>query len=418
MAVSTSSFWIPLCRERKPKPTPDHNIANDVPITEERPKSELVQNRNLHVNSCHICLESCKVKLHKENFSVCNSVLLVESETNATQINIHFKRFHASIVQNVVEAVCKGYRNCSNIHFNKNCSHLQHGRPPTSMWHLVESILLLISLLSLLFTVFIHLALPEMRNLHGKNISCFTAALLVSQMFLLHDFDIKTRTWCTSISIIGHYFWLVVFTWTSILAYDIARTFNFRRLLQLRQADDNRRRFGMYCLVGWGIPLVLVSVTTIVLRRVYDNADMFGKPPDCFLNFDIAIYTMGIPIFISMVFNIVCFGIIIHGIETHKRKSNMGIVRRNGKQGERFKCLFYGKISVMCGMFWILFIMMHYFEDALRVFSSMLLNFQGILIFFTTVLFNRRARGAVKRRISRSDLPDQTASNKQILTIS
>ncbi|CAC5386625.1 MTH [Mytilus coruscus] len=284
----------------------------------------------------------------------------------------------------------------------------KHNPKRETAWYLVEDISLFLSLLCLFFTIFIHLAVPELRNLHGKNLTCFAGALFICQMFMFHDFGVKGHKTCIGIAVIVQYFWLAVFSWTSVLAFDIARTFNAYSILKTRQTVDHGRRFGIYCLAGWGIPILITSISYFVTDKLYENQSAYGRAPSCFLNFFVAIYTIGIPFVINSVFNCACFGIIIYGIESNRKKTayltSTGIKKR---KSDRFKCIFYGKLSVVCGLAWIIFFMVHFFGDIFRQISALLLNFQGILIFLSTVLFNNRAIGAVKKRMSRKEAEPQ-----------
>lgn len=372
---------------------------------------------NLSFKSCRVCSGECKS--HTKHPETCHSIITSRS-ANGTgheimELQIRHEPELTDYIYLKISNVCQAQINCSQLtQSDKHCPRgYKHGPPKGTTWPLVEDIALLLSLLCLCFTMFIHLALPELRNLHGKNLCSFVGAMFISQMFMFHDFGIEDRDICIAIAVILQYFWLAVFAWTSVLAFDIARTFNAYRVLKTRPHREYSRRFGIYCIAGWGLPLLLTSTSYLVTDKLFNNQYAYGRVPGCFPDFFIAIYIMGIPLFISSVFNCVCFGIIIYGIESHRKKAAFATtLRLKKRKGERFKCIFYAKLSIVCGSAWIIFFMVHFFGDMFRHMTAMLLNFQGILIFLSTVLFNRRAIIAVKRRMSRQESgpPDERGS--------
>jgi len=204
-----------------------------------------------------------------------------------------------------------------------SCTMKEREKYRKAIWPMVEDISLLLSLLCLLFTIFFHLAIPELRNLHGKNISCFSFSLFISQLFMFHNFGIKGNALCIGVAVMLQYFWLVVFAWTSVLSFDIARTFHASNLLRRRREQQHGRRFGIYSLVAWGTPLVLVLISYFVTYNVFESQTAYSRGVNCFLAFNVAIYEIGIPFTISILFNIVCFGIIIYGLESHRGNSTI-----------------------------------------------------------------------------------------------
>ena len=353
---------------------------------------------------CHMCSDGCKYQNKTYKNNVCHS--LVFSNISSTGYDFEVQIYHNThieeLVVNEIMGVCWDQINCSKLHetSNMSCTMKEREKYRKAIWPMVEDISLLLSLLCLLFTIFFHLAIPELRNLHGKNISCFSFSLFISQLFMFHNFGIKDNTLCIGVAVMLQYFWLVVFAWTSVLSFDIARTFHASNLLKRRREQQHGRRFGIYSLVAWGTPLVLVLISYFVTDNVFESQTAYSRGVNCFLAFNVAIYEIGIPFTISILFNIVCFGIIIYGLESHRGKSTIATSTSTQKRGDRFRCFIYAKLSVLCGMAWVLFFLVHYFGDGFRHVAAIILNFQGILIFLSTVLLNRRAIGALKRRIN------------------
>lgn len=62
----------------------------------------------------------------------------------------------------------------------------------------------------------------------------------------------------------SHFFWLSTFCWLFIINFEI--WWNFRSLVQLRQTRK-WFRFMIYQLVGWGCPLMVVSLGLLLDRR-------------------------------------------------------------------------------------------------------------------------------------------------------
>lgn len=353
---------------------------------------------------CHMCSDGCKYKNKTYTNNVCHSIVFsnISSTGYDFEVQIYHDTHVEELVVNKIMDVCWNQINCSKLRewSNMSCTMKEQEKYRKPIWPMVEDISLLLSLLCLLFTIFFHLAIPELRNLHGKNISCFSFSLFISQLFMFHDFGIKGNTPCIGVAVMLQYFWLVVFAWTSVLSFDIARTFHASNLLRQRREQKHGRRFGIYSLVAWGTPLVLVSISYFVTYNVFESQTAYSHGVNCFLAFNVAIYAIGIPFTLSTLFNIVCFGVIIYGLESHRRKSTIATSTSTQKRGDRFRCFIYAKLSVLCGLAWVLFFLVHNFGDGFRHVAAIILNFQGILIFLSTVLLNRRAIGALKRRIN------------------
>lgn len=353
---------------------------------------------------CHMCSDGCKYENKTYTNNACHSIVFsnISSTGYDFEVQIYHDTHVEELVVNKIMDVCWNQINCSKLRewSNMSCTMKEQEKHRKPIWPMVEDISLLLSLLCLLFTIFFHLAIPELRNLHGKNISCFSFSLFISQLFMFHDFGIKGNTPCIGVAVMLQYFWLVVFAWTSVLSFDIARTFHASNLLRQRREQKHGRRFGIYSLVAWGTPLVLVSISYFVTYNVFESQTAYSHGVNCFLAFNVAIYAIGIPFTLSTLFNIVCFGVIIYGLESHRRKSTIATSTSTQKRGDRFRCFIYAKLSVLCGLAWVLFFLVHNFGDGFRHVAAIILNFQGILIFLSTVLLNRRAIGALKRRIN------------------
>ncbi|KAK4020210.1 hypothetical protein OUZ56_002208 [Daphnia magna] len=128
----------------------------------------------------------------------------------------------------------------------------------------LSDICLAISVCCLALHIAIHIALPKLRNLPGKNLLSLSCALFVAQLLFLTGIglrDVVGYGWCAFLGVATHWFYLAAFFWMNIMGFDICRTFT-GSLTRNRGMPGRGQRstFIFYSLYAWGFPTAIVSL--------------------------------------------------------------------------------------------------------------------------------------------------------------
>ena len=176
-----------------------------------------------------------------------------------------------------------------------------------------------VSLTLLGIVIITYLSFSELRNIPGKTIMNLSLSLFIAQGLLVFGVG-QTSNYipCFIIATIMHFFWLTVFSWTNVLAFDLGRTFGKRSTM--RNNDTRSSTFIRYSLYGWGFPAVLVTATALVhfyapvqgsVKNVYDLAT------SCWIRSGYPLLVaFGGPVAIVLVLNIAFFARTVFGIHS------------------------------------------------------------------------------------------------------
>ncbi|XP_069320595.1 adhesion G-protein coupled receptor G2 isoform X5 [Eulemur rufifrons] len=163
------------------------------------------------------------------------------------------------------------------------------------------------------------------------------ALLLLNLVFLLDSWIAlyKTRALCISVAVFLHYFLLVSFTWMGLEA--------FHMYLALVKVFNTyiRKYILKFCVVGWGVPAVVV---TIVLTISPDNYGLgsYGKFPNgspddfCWINSNAVFYITVVGYFcVIFLLNISMFIVVLVQLCRIKKKKQLGAQRKTSIQDLR-----------------------------------------------------------------------------------
>ncbi|XP_060230608.1 adhesion G-protein coupled receptor G2 isoform X2 [Meriones unguiculatus] len=176
------------------------------------------------------------------------------------------------------------------------------------------------------------------RDYPSKILIQLCAALLLLNLVFLLDCWIalhNTRSFCISVAVFLHYFLLVSFTWMGLEAFHmylaLVKVFNIyfqKYILKI-------------CIVGWGIPAVIVA---IVLTISLDNYGIGsygkfpnGKPVDfCWINSNAVFYITVVGYFcVIFLMNISMFIVVLVQLCRIKKKKQQGAQRKTSIQDLR-----------------------------------------------------------------------------------
>ncbi|CAH6780187.1 Adgrg2 [Phodopus roborovskii] len=163
------------------------------------------------------------------------------------------------------------------------------------------------------------------------------ALLLLNLVFLLDSWIAlyNARGFCISVAVFLHYFLLVSFTWMGLEA--------FHMYLALVKVFNTyiRKYILKFCIVGWGVPAMVV---TIVLTISPDNYGIgsYGKFPNgtpddfCWINSNAVFYITVVGYFcVIFLLNISMFIVVLVQLCRIKRKKQLGAQRKTSIQDLR-----------------------------------------------------------------------------------
>ena len=193
-----------------------------------------------------------------------------------------------------------------------------------------------ISIIGSIALVLTYSLFKELRNLPGKVVMSLSIAFLLSDVFITCSTGfivVESKGLCDFISISLHYLALCQFLWTNIVGIEYIRTFRLAIKVQMGLLEKQKLYlFVVYSMLGWGIPGVIVLVAVIINYTALDGAIYYGAEFCWISRSYIAVFF--IPLFISSVFNMVIFGVVICML-CKVRSSAIGVEHSSLKQVKR-----------------------------------------------------------------------------------
>ncbi|CAH2048684.1 unnamed protein product, partial [Iphiclides podalirius] len=186
---------------------------------------------------------------------------------------------------------------------------------------------LMLSIPFLIATFIVYAFIPELRNLHGMCLMAYCAGLIVAYAFLaylkLHTGKIGVdMTGCYAIAFIVYYAFQTSFFWLNVMCFDIWRTFSSYRGSSNKRRD--KKRFGLYGMYAWGVPVVLTSAT--IAMHFADLPDGiitpgFANKRCWFDNWLSELVYFLTPVLVLVVCNVVLFSVTAHRIRSIKQET-------------------------------------------------------------------------------------------------
>ncbi|KAF5288085.1 hypothetical protein FQR65_LT12135 [Abscondita terminalis] len=139
---------------------------------------------------------------------------------------------------------------------------------------------MIISMPFLLLTFLVYAVLPD-RNLHGKCLMCYVSTLFGAYALLifiqLYPNGIEPKA-CKALGIVCLFFFMVSFFWMSVMSIDIFLAFSGRRGFSGSRKQAEMKRFLLYNLYAWGMPLILVIIVTSLSVAPDINVNAWYNP--------------------------------------------------------------------------------------------------------------------------------------------
>ncbi|XP_030058140.1 adhesion G-protein coupled receptor G2 isoform X2 [Microcaecilia unicolor] len=197
-----------------------------------------------------------------------------------------------------------------------------------------------LSAIFLSVTLVTYLAFEKLRRDYPSKIliQLCAALLLLNLVFLLDSWialynDIPGL--CISVAVFLHYFLLVSFTWMGLEAFHmyLALVKVFNTYIQ--------RYILKFCIVGWGLPAVIVAIVVAISRQFYGSGS-YGKFPSgssdefCWINNNIVFYVTVVGYFcLIFLVNISMFIVVLIQLFRIKKKKQLSSQKKSSFQNLR-----------------------------------------------------------------------------------
>ncbi|XP_050059502.1 uncharacterized protein LOC126550936 [Aphis gossypii] len=230
-------------------------------------------------------------------------------------------------------------------------------------------------------------ALPEMKNLSGKNLASFCVSLLCSYAAFVAG-NWLTGAACYAGAAVTYYAFLTSFAWMLVMSFDCWRTLRLATVELRVTGGRQTKKFLVYSAVCWLVPAMMtfVAVAADAVPAVPDHfRPRFGADQCWFGSKTALLAFFAGPLSAVMVVDVVLFGwtaYMIHSSRATVRHVNTRHVRRDFRM--------YCRLAVLMGLTWTTGIAASYTDAAYMWMLFVALNtFQGLFVF---VAFTCRRR--------------------------
>ena len=133
------------------------------------------------------------------------------------------------------------------------------------------SFLCVVSIICLMATAYVYIKVKEIQSTQGKIVLCNVVATLLVNLYWLIVFN-STNSDDVSVSCIvlgyfGYFASLNMFSWMSVMCFNL-----IRRFVKMSLSQGSQKQFLVYCAVGIGFPLFLCLIAGILqVRYVFEK---------------------------------------------------------------------------------------------------------------------------------------------------
>ncbi|XP_046391559.1 probable G-protein coupled receptor Mth-like 3 [Ischnura elegans] len=323
---------------------------------------------------------------------------------------------HVEDVVTLVDAVTRATNSSAEL-YKDRCEEAQEILYPMG---------LIISIILLSISLFVHAYIRDLRNLRGKCLMCHISSLLTTYIFIsiVLNFEVYGDDSCIAAGFIIYFSLLSAILWLNSMCIDMYITFSsgenfdalcfFSSLLCLTNGmrsmagsnqEAENRKFVMYALYSWGIPSIILMITCIM---------EFGPVPDYFLkpvfefscwfenNSSEIVYFIA-PVGLIIACNILLFILTARKIYTLKRDTRVlqkGESKRHQSDGDdsNQRFMLYLKLFIAMGVNWSVMLIINMFIDnkCILIPFDFLFTLQGVFVFYIFVWKNKICRKLTK----------------------
>ncbi|XP_063288379.1 adhesion G-protein coupled receptor D2 [Pelobates fuscus] len=245
-----------------------------------------------------------------------------------------------------------------------------------------------LSALLVTFVLFLVVGVPksERTTVHKNLIFALAAA---EALLMCSELAKTNKVVCITVTASLHLFFMAAFAWMLVEGLLL-----WSKVVAVNMSEDRRMRF--YYITGWGLPIVIVSVTLAT------SFNKYVADTHCWLNVqtDIIWAFVGPVLFILTVNTIVLFRVVMVTISSARRRSKMltpncSLEKQIGIQVWATAKPILVLLPVL-GLTWLCGVLVHL--SIVWAYVFILLNaFQGLYIFLVYAIYNSEVRNAIQR---------------------
>ncbi|CAH1795337.1 unnamed protein product [Owenia fusiformis] len=314
-----------------------------------------------------------------------------EYDKHMENIDLEFVKdidFTSVCVEGMDALTCWDWKNATKF-FERNSLVEAHtlSMPSENIMGIVTIVCLSISVICMIIRLVLQIFVPVFHTFPGKLQFLMVLALWFASMFkLLGPLAFRLPDLCTAMGVLTHYFYLVTFTWMSIIALDMYLIFRAR----LSVASRGLKRLVVYSTVAFLLPGLIVA-TAGILDGVVQGSNLrpdYGVPVCMITNrYSLLLFFAG-PLAVMIIFNIVMFSLTVHNLRKSWRDAKSVKTKRNENHFD-----VYIKLFLLMGFTWVFgFIAPFAEQDGLWYIFIILNASQGVFIFVASVCSRRVLR--------------------------
>jgi hypothetical protein len=262
----------------------------------------------------------------------------------------------------------------------------------TVVLSVVGSGILIIACLSILL---VYSFFKDLRNLPGKCIMSYVFSVAATHLLVIFGpGQTEQRDTCIAMGVFLHYFILCQFTWSSLIATDLFRTFVLTS--GSRTGYPRSQAFLWYSVIAWGVPLAVC--TTAVILDQKSNIDInYASDRICWLQPGMAsLIAFGVPVASILAYNLFVFVLLTvsmyRKLKAHARTlSEMNIKRQKFDHIRVQMKVFLGTFSLL-GLAWIFGFIASASDQDWMWYVFLVANMAQGIFLFTVYVLNGKVR--------------------------
>ncbi|XP_073397522.1 adhesion G protein-coupled receptor D2 [Dendrobates tinctorius] len=245
-----------------------------------------------------------------------------------------------------------------------------------------------LSALVVTFILFLVVGVPksERTTVHKNLIFALAAA---ETLLMFSEIAKKNKVSCVTVTAGLHLFYMAAFAWMLVEGLLL-----WSKVVAVNMSEDRRMKF--YYITGWGLPLIIVSVT------LASSFNKYLADTHCWLNIhsDIIWAFVGPVLFILTVNTFVLFRVVMVTVSSARRRSKMltpncSLEKQIGIQVWATAKPIIVLLPVL-GLTWLCGVLVHI--NVIWAYVFIFLNaFQGLYIFLIYAIYNSEVRNAIQR---------------------
>ncbi|XP_014677727.1 PREDICTED: latrophilin-3-like [Priapulus caudatus] len=233
------------------------------------------------------------------------------------------------------------------------------------------------------------------RNTIHQNLSL--CLLLAELVFVIGISQTENKVACAIIAGVMHYFFLGAFAWMFLEGLQL-----YIMLVEVFEAERSRSKY--YCLIGYGVPAIIVAISAGVYHEGY------GTDQYCWLTTEhYFVLAFVVPVAAVLVANVAFLSLAIYMMCRHADAIASARTRDRAKL-DTIKSWVKGAVVLLCllGLTWLIgFLYVSKATVAMAYIFTILNTLQGVFIFLFHCALNEKVQKEYKKVIRRAEwLPD------------